>query len=106
VVWALSTLFESPYGAHLVRLWRSLHGSEAQSQHIRRAARVGPRSLQIAKGRLVAALLVRTLLDHFGPQSKIRIARNLNDCVGLGYEPTNGSIFNNLRDAGGYLEAL
>ena len=54
----------------------------------------------------MAALLVRTLLDHFGPQSKIRIARNLNDCVGLGYEPTNGSIFNNLRDAGGYLEAL
>jgi hypothetical protein len=59
---------------HDERLRRSLHGSEAQSQHIRRAARVGSRSHQIAKGRLVtaSALRLRTLLDHFRPQSKIQ----------------------------------
>jgi len=37
---------------HDERLWRSLHGIEAQSQHFRRAARVGSRSHKIAKGRL------------------------------------------------------
>jgi len=63
---------------HDERLWRSLHGIEAQSQHFRRAARVGSRSHKIAKGRLVtaSAVAVQTLLDHFRPQSKNPIPRN------------------------------
>jgi hypothetical protein len=76
---------------HDERLRRSLHGIEAQSQHIRGAARVGSRSHQIAKGRLVtaSAVAVRTLLDHFRPQSKKSIARNLMIALvaGGGFEP-------------------
>jgi hypothetical protein len=64
---------------------------EAQSQHIRGAARVGSRSHQIARGRLVtaSAIAVRTLLDHFRPQSKNPIARNLMIALvaGGGFEP-------------------
>ena len=41
---------------HDERLWRSLHGIEAQSQHIRRAARAASRPHQIAKGRHVDGL--------------------------------------------------
>jgi len=68
-----------PTSQHDERLWRSLHGIEAQSQHFRRAARVGSRSHKIAKGRLVtaSAVAVQTLLDHFRPQSKNPIPRNL-----------------------------
>ena len=76
---------------HDERLRRSLHGIEAQSQHIRRAARVGSRSDQIAKGRRVtaSAVAVRTLLEHFRPQSKKTIPRNLMIALvaGGGFEP-------------------
>jgi integrase len=74
---------------HDERLWRSLHGSEAQSQYIRRAARIGPRSLQITKAVWRRSLSARTLLDHFGPQLKIRIPRNLMMALvaGGGFEP-------------------
>src|SRR5271170_208585 len=51
---------------HDERLWRSLHGIEAQSQHIRRAARVGSRPHQIAKGRHVDGLC-SGVLNLIGP---------------------------------------
>jgi integrase len=41
---------------HDEHLWRCLHGSEAQSQHISGAALAASRSHQIAKGRLVDGL--------------------------------------------------
>jgi Phage integrase family len=76
---------------HDERLRWSLHGIEAQSQHIRRAARVGSRSHQIAKGRRVtaSAVAVRTLLDHFRPQLKNPSPRNLMIALvaGGGFEP-------------------
>ena len=73
-------------------LWRSLHGIEARSQHIRRATRAAQRSHLTAKGRRKDGLCfcASNLLDHFRPQSKIRISRNpmMALVAVVGFEPT------------------
>ena len=60
-------------------LRRSLHGSEAQSQHNRRATSAAPRSYQRAKAVTwtAFALAFQDLSDHFRPRPKIQILRNL-----------------------------
>ena len=60
-------------------LRRSRHGSEAQSQYIGGAAGAASRPHQIAKGRQVDGLSygASKVMDHFTPQSKIQIPRNL-----------------------------
>jgi len=73
------------------RLWRRLHESEAQSQHVCRPTPAAPRSDQIEKDRLVddPFSCVQTLQDHFRPQSKIKIPCNpmIALVAGGGFEP-------------------
>jgi hypothetical protein len=70
---------------------RRLIQLRAQSQHIGGAAGAASRPRQITKGRHVDGLCsgAQTLLDHFRPQSKIRIPRNLmmELVAGGGFEP-------------------
>ena len=53
---------------------RCVHGRKEKSQHIRRAADSLPKTAQIAKGRVRAALAGNyfRLMDHFGLQPKIQ----------------------------------
>ena len=70
---------------------RGVHGCQAQSQHLRGAAGFLPETVQIAKGRVVAALAKTgfRLMDYFGLGSKIQISRNsmIRLVAGGGFEP-------------------
>ena len=70
---------------------RRFHGRKTQGQHIRRAARFLPKTVQIMKGRIAAAwagIAVR-LMDYFGLGSKIQLSRNsmISLVAGGGFEP-------------------
>jgi hypothetical protein len=53
--------------------------AKRKARHVRGTARAASRPHQIAKGRLMDGPVValQNLLDHFRPQSKIQIPRNL-----------------------------
>src|SRR5580704_13354419 len=72
-------------------LRRCVHGRKEKSQHIRRAAGSLPKTAQIAKGRVRAALAGNyfRLMDHFGLQPKIQNSRNpmISLVAGGGFEP-------------------
>src|ERR1700722_1868160 len=70
---------------------RCVHGRKEKSQHIRRAAGSLPRTAQIAKGRVRAALAGNyfRLMDHFGLQPEIQNSRKpmISLVAGGGFEP-------------------